>query len=167
MTLIFAISGYSGTGKTALVEELVRLLSAKGYSVATAKSSKHEPGEEEGSDTARHRDAGAITTVFIGGSVGSQSTEKLAVLAEKMKNLTPDYLIVEGMKSSGIPKIWCVGDREYEGDLPPMTKAVVTWEKTGSGTARVPVFQTRQMEGILDIVLRESVELEQLVSRRE
>ncbi|MHA2046829.1 MAG: molybdopterin-guanine dinucleotide biosynthesis protein B, partial [Candidatus Thorarchaeota archaeon] len=62
---VFAISGFSGTGKTTIVEGLVRALVESGYTVATIKSSKHDPGPESGTDTWKHRQAGASVALFL------------------------------------------------------------------------------------------------------
>jgi molybdopterin-guanine dinucleotide biosynthesis protein MobB len=44
---VFAISGLSGTGKTTLLERLVRELVRKGYSVATLKSTQEDGIREQ------------------------------------------------------------------------------------------------------------------------
>ena len=48
---VFAVSGFSDTGKTTLVEHIVRELASQGYSIITVKSSQHAPREGEGTDT--------------------------------------------------------------------------------------------------------------------
>lgn len=142
-------------------------MSAKGYVVATAKSSKHELENKRGTDTARHRKAGAVATVFIGGSVGTDQNKRMKALVKALGSLNPDYLIVEGMKSSPIPKIWCVGDTGHNARLPPETRAVVTWNEPSSDAVDVPVFQSDDIGNILSTVVFEAVELSELMDNLE
>ncbi|GAA0723938.1 molybdopterin-guanine dinucleotide biosynthesis protein B [Halorubrum trapanicum] len=66
LPVVVGVAGPSGAGKTTLVERLVDTFAAEGERVATVKSIHHaiEP-DEPGTDTHRHRTAGAAATVGI------------------------------------------------------------------------------------------------------
>ena len=115
-----AITGYQDSGKTTLLERLVRRLSERGR-VATVKSIHHDVEiDTPGKDTHRHREAGADTVVGVTPSL----TYRISVengddrdpddsLDRGLDRLDDeyDYVLVEGFKSVDVPKI-LVGDIE-------------------------------------------------------
>jgi molybdopterin-guanine dinucleotide biosynthesis protein B len=155
VTRIFAISGYSGTGKTTLVEAIIEKLVERGYSVASVKSSKHTPSEEEGTDTWRHKHAGAGLTIFWGPEGVQVDGSRHDNLRDVLTGIEYDYLIVEGMKSSQIPKIWCIGNNELkEGEIPPRTVAIFAWQSMDTTEEMgLPVLYTTDMAEIVQIVV--------------
>ncbi|MFZ5640164.1 MAG: molybdopterin-guanine dinucleotide biosynthesis protein B [Bacillota bacterium] len=109
MIPVLSVVGYSNSGKTTLVEKLVRELKNRGYRVAVIK---HHHGDFEidkpGKDTWRHAEAGADVVVMA-------APRKIAVIekltAERaldevigaVKNV--DLIITEGYKKENKPKI--------------------------------------------------------------
>lgn len=154
---VFAVSGFSCTGKTTLVESIIPELIRRGYSVSSLKSSHHEAGDEELSDSMRHQNAGAINSFFRG------PLEKREKLSEFVID-TEDFLIVEGMKTSSLPKLWCIGSNSLEDTIPTYVKAIISWnpkqieEKYG-----IPIIGPDNIEQIISIILNEAVELEDTV----
>jgi molybdopterin-guanine dinucleotide biosynthesis protein B len=154
---VFAVSGYSGTGKTALIEVLIKELVREGKSVATVKSSKHEPSPEEGTDTWRHRQAGASRTLFLraGGDqvnlrerIGKTNLEKLA---------GHDFLIIEGMKTAHIPRFWCIGDADLNlEDVPSGTQAIVTWSPRPHLISDIPIITDDDVSKLVELVKTKS-----------
>ncbi|MFC2070728.1 molybdopterin-guanine dinucleotide biosynthesis protein B [Chloroflexota bacterium] len=110
MPAIVSIVGNSNSGKTTLVEKLVRELKARGYRIATVKHTPQEATfDEPGKDSWRHLQAGSETTV-----VGSQDRIMLikpvtsaSILDEVIQLLGEDFdiILVEGFKQSDTPKI--------------------------------------------------------------
>jgi molybdopterin-guanine dinucleotide biosynthesis protein B len=159
---VFAVSGYSGTGKTTLVEKIVRSLVESGHSVATIKSSKHEAGPDQDSDTWRHKQAGASLTFFLGPS--TESTDFVERIGpDNLAELTPfDFLIVEGMKSANIPKFWCIGDKELA-DTPVKTEAIVSWsDNQVDSSLELPVFIADEIEKLVEIVKTKAVDISEI-----
>ncbi len=117
--MILGIYGHKKSGKTVLVEELIRNLTEMGYGVATIKHTYHKDHglDVEGTDTWRHAQAGA--------KIVSLSTDeetfyilkrnlKLHDIESQIEELDPvDIIIAEGFKGEEIPKI-AVGDIEEE-----------------------------------------------------
>lgn len=144
--MILGIYGYSKSGKTTLVTELVQKLVAEGYSIATIK---HIPYEDftidtEKKDTWLHANAGARLVVASAPNEvtfmvkNGMTLDQITCIVEKM--LKPDLILVEGYKGESIEKI-AVGDIEeqpntvfrYDGDL----EKILDHVRRGIGIERV------------------------------
>ena len=108
--MIIGIYGYQDSGKTMLVEELVRALVKNGYKVSSMKHTPHDKTIDcEGKDTWRHWKAGSDPVVF------SSETETTMIKHSKtpaddiacmiMSEFKPDVLIIEGFKEGSFPKV--------------------------------------------------------------
>lgn len=161
---VFAVSGTSGTGKTTLVEAIIRSLVKSGHSVASVKSSMHQAGPDQGSDTWRHIQAGSSMTVFLGPDTKSvRFTDRIG--PDELARLSKyDFLIVEGMKSVNIPRFWCVGDTEVKPeDVPVNTQAIVSWSirETDAGEG-IRVINTDEIEELVEIVKAKALDISEI-----
>ena len=109
---VVAFAGYSGAGKTTLIERLIPLLTARALRVSTLKHAHHAFDiDQPGKDTWRHREAGAFEVV-------AASDRRLALMREfeaptelSVHRLIAeldhrvDWVMVEGFKRSDLPKI--------------------------------------------------------------
>jgi molybdopterin-guanine dinucleotide biosynthesis protein B len=107
---IVSIVGRSNTGKTTLIEKMIRELTARGYRVATIKHNLHGFDiDHPGKDSWRHREAGARLTVLA-------SPKKVAVIRDVDRDYgideirdsyveDVDIILVEGYKKNDFPKI--------------------------------------------------------------
>jgi molybdopterin-guanine dinucleotide biosynthesis protein B len=106
-----SIVGWSGSGKTLFVVDLIENLVKKGYKIATLKHNAYKfQMDKPGKDSYRHKEAGAKTVII-------SSKEKIAVIKEveeeqkvvdlinKFVDDSYDLAIVEGFKSGDLPKI--------------------------------------------------------------
>lgn len=111
MTPIIAIIGWKNSGKTTLTERIIAELTARRYCVASVKHAHHAFDiDHEGTDSFRHRKAGAVTTILA-------SARRVAIMQELAADQEPslnqiramllphDVTIVEGYKREAIPKI--------------------------------------------------------------
>jgi len=120
--MIIGIYGFQDSGKTTLVEDLVKALVRKGYKVASVKHSPHRMSADcEGKDTWRHWQSGSDPVVF---SSNTETTmfkhtgtpiNKIVRLLET--EYAPDVVIVEGSRDGQFPKV-------SVGNVPP-TKGTV------------------------------------------
>jgi molybdopterin-guanine dinucleotide biosynthesis protein B len=100
---VFGIVGRKDSGKTHLVERLVRHFSRRGLAVATVKHTHHHAPQIDrpGSDSARHFGAGAVETV-LASDAGWVLFHRCAVpptLDDIATRIGPcDLLLVEGYK---------------------------------------------------------------------
>jgi molybdopterin-guanine dinucleotide biosynthesis protein B len=114
--MIIGVYGYQDSGKTTLVEGLIRELSGKGYKVASVKHSPDTEGTDiPGKDTWRHSEAGSDPVALQaadGTVIIKRPGQELESIVEMIqREFCPDVLIVEGHKEGGFPKI-AVGDIE-------------------------------------------------------
>jgi molybdopterin-guanine dinucleotide biosynthesis protein B len=109
---VIGIAGYSGSGKTQLIERLIPALKSRGLRVSVVKHAHHTFDiDHPGKDTYRHRAAGALEVVIA-------SRKRLALMREyeREHELTVhhllaelydgvDWVLVEGFKDSDILKL--------------------------------------------------------------
>ena len=109
---VVGFAGYSGAGKTHLVEQLIPALKMRGLRVSVVKHAHHDFDiDHPGKDTYRHREAGAFEVVVA-------SDRRLALMREfeQASTLTVhhllaelydgvDWVLVEGFKNSNLLKM--------------------------------------------------------------
>jgi len=158
---VFAVTGLSGMGKTTVVEKIVETLSSRGSTVVTVKSSKHDLKNDDGSDSWRHGQAGAKTTIIIGPSSTRIQYPERKALREILNGDEADFLIIEGMKRSEVPKFWCIGALKIDyAAIPKSVKAIVTWDSSIVEQEReIPIIDSSDIERLIRIVQQDAIEL--------
>jgi len=123
---VVAVLGYKDSGKTAVVEGIVKELTKRGYQVATAKhvNLKGFSMDIKGKDTWRHSSAGANpvvsvsdleTAILIKNGEENFSLDKLSKFVSEA-----DTIVLEGfsqlvLNDEHVGKIFCIRNRqEYE-----------------------------------------------------
>jgi molybdopterin-guanine dinucleotide biosynthesis protein B len=146
---VIVFAGYSGAGKTPLIDALIPWLKGQGLRVSVVKHAHHGFDiDHPGKDSYRHRAAGAFEVVVA-------SSQRLALMREFEHEAPPsvhqliaemdnrvDWVLVEGFRHADLPKveIWRAGqDRPplYPGD--PLVAALVTADPLPQATP-LPVF---------------------------
>ena len=108
---IIGVAGWKNSGKTTLVERLVAELSRRGHAVSTIKHAHHDADvDREGTDSFRHRSAGAREVLLATGRRWALMHELRGSdepsLDDLLAHLSPcDFVIVEGYKGGSHPKI--------------------------------------------------------------
>ena len=108
---VIGVAGFKNSGKTTLVEKLVRELTAQGFRVSTVKHAHHSFDiDHEGRDSFRHRMAGASQVAVISKErtaiIHELRGEQPPSLEQVLEHLQPcDLVIVEGYKRDGHDKI--------------------------------------------------------------
>ena len=102
------IVGWSGAGKTTLIEAILPLLVARGLRVATIKHTHHDFDlDRPGKDSHRHREAGAREVLLAGGNrwalLHEGAPPPLAALLARLEPV--DLVLVEGFRHETVPKI--------------------------------------------------------------
>lgn len=108
---VFGVTGWKNSGKTGLMERLVAEFCARGLSVSTIKHAHHAVDVDQvGTDSHRHRVAGASEVVLASGSRVALMQELRGApepsLGDLLARLSPvDLVLVEGYKREAHPKI--------------------------------------------------------------
>lgn len=120
---VMGIVGWKNSGKTTLVVELVRILTAKGFKVGTIKHAHHTFDiDQPGKDSYRHREAGARDVIVASGARWAQVHELRNEVEPELDDLLPrispgiDIVLVEGFKRDPHPKIEVVPP-DFDGEL--------------------------------------------------
>ena len=108
---IIGVIGWKNSGKTFYVQEIIKILRKKGYSVASIKHAHHEfDVDKPKTDSFLHRKAGSQQVIISSSKRWvkitelENSTEKnLTELIQQLS--TTDIVIVEGFKNDNHPKI--------------------------------------------------------------
>jgi molybdopterin-guanine dinucleotide biosynthesis protein MobB len=131
----FGICGWSGSGKTSLLESAIPHLCKKGLKVALLKNTHHEiQVDHPGKDSDRLFRSGA--DVFLRGSeeglTRSRDRTHLS-LAASLNSLPPAYdlVLLEGHKNLPIPKVWLVDSAQST--APQEIEGIVATLPPGSG----------------------------------
>mgnify|MGYP000100223142 CR=1 FL=1 len=165
--LIIQVVGYKHTGKTTLVCKLVERWKSSSARIATIKHDAHDFNiDREGTDTWRHRQAGAAAVVIA-------SPHRIAVMRSEpqpvqrgtdserrqLDNLLAqladmDVVLVEGYKSAAYPKIVLIREHAHWCLLDTLTNVVaaVYWPE-----AELPVSEANETDSsVLHIPLHEA-----------
>ncbi len=106
---LISVVGYSGAGKTTLMEKLIRELTRRGYRVGSIKHDVHGfEMDKPGKDSWRHKQAGASTTII-------SSPRQIGMVMDVDHDHSPDELkkffndadviLTEGYKKQNRPKV--------------------------------------------------------------
>ncbi|WP_284679988.1 molybdopterin-guanine dinucleotide biosynthesis protein B [Aceticella autotrophica] len=114
----FAVSGKKNSGKTTTVENIIKELRNQNYTVGSVKDI-HDNVEfdKEGSDTDRHKKAGAQLVTARGVVETDLMFQRRLELDEILNFYSYDYVVLEGFKSFSLPKILCAKSLEEIDEL--------------------------------------------------
>lgn len=108
---VLGITGWKNSGKTTLTERLVTELTHRGWRVSTVKHAHHAFDiDKEGTDSFRHRAAGAAEVAIVSGNrwalMHELRGEAEPRLEDILARLAPcDLVLIEGYKREGHAKI--------------------------------------------------------------
>ena len=104
---VFSVYGYSKSGKTTIVESLVRELKKKNFDIGTIKEIHYEEFkmDAKGTNTDRHRKQGAEPVTARGNKETDIMYGKKLTLPEILRHYNQDYVICEGLTDYNLPRI--------------------------------------------------------------
>jgi molybdopterin-guanine dinucleotide biosynthesis protein B len=128
---ILGVVGWRNSGKTTLVEALVREMTARGLRISTVKHAHHAFDiDVPGKDSHRHREAGAHEVIVASGQRWALMHELREApeppLVELLAKLAPcDLVLVEGFKQGTHPKIEVARVKREEGLIADQDDTVI------------------------------------------
>ena len=161
---VFGVTGWKNSGKTTLVAGLVTELSRRGWRVATVKHAHHDFDiDKEGTDSFRHRKAGAREVAIVSARRFAIMHELLQEdeprLADIVARLSPaDVIIVEGYKRDAHKKIEV--RRLHARDRSPLAPSdpgiVAIAADHAVADSALPTFDINNIAAMADLVERET-----------
>ena len=158
---VFAVCGWKNSGKTTLVTRLVAHFVEQGLAVGTIKNAHHAASIDiPGSDTARHREAGAQSVVLLSGGLMARidrlndrdaKPDPMAIAASMAEC---DLVICEGFKRSTLPKVEILGDDSSQEVLAVTDSSVfaIACDRAAIDV-RQPVFARNDIKGLAACIL--------------
>ena len=154
---VVSIVGKSDSGKTTVMEGLIRELSARGYRVATVKHHIHEVDVDvPGKDSWRHQKAGSVASMISSPTQFSvvrrvEEESSLAQLVDAAGDV--DILLTEGFKRAGDVRIEVVRRARSDEMIsePDQLFAVVT-DMPEVVPTNVPVFPLDAHSSVADMI---------------
>ncbi len=160
---VIGVAGFKNSGKTTLVEKLVRHLSAQGFKISTVKHAHHSFDiDHEGRDSFRHRKAGASEVAVISKErtaiIHELQGEEPPTLQQVLAQLKPcDLVIVEGYKRDGHDKIEVrnveLNHPLLAGEDPTVVAIAANGPVEGGG---IPVFDRDDVAALAGFILSHS-----------
>lgn len=155
MIPVVAFAAYSGTGKTTLIEALVKALKADGVRVAVIKHDAHDfEIDHEGKDSWRFAKAGADMTII-------SSPKKTAVIEQRERTLWQniamihdvDLILVEGYKNEDLPQIGICRKETGKGLPADESRYIALVTDMEHGNAAVPRFALEDIQGLKNFIM--------------
>ncbi len=153
---VVSVVGKSDSGKTTVMETLIRELAGRGYRVATVKHHVHEIDiDVPGKDSWRHARAGAVTSMISAPTQFAvvRHVERERTLDELVEAAGDvDILLTEGFQRSGDVRVEVSRRARSDGLVndPASLFAVVTDDPARAGEA--PVFGLDEVGGLADLI---------------
>lgn len=155
---VFSVCGFSKSGKTTTIINLIPNLIQLGYSVGTVKDIHFDAFtmDTEGKNTYLHRKAGATIVTARGKSETDILHYKTMSLQQILYSYNTDFVVVEGMKTEAIPKIVTASTTEQLQQLVDDTTIAISGVISSqmSSYQGIPVIDaTTNAQALIDIVL--------------
>ncbi|MDP2170957.1 MAG: molybdopterin-guanine dinucleotide biosynthesis protein B [Rhodocyclaceae bacterium] len=156
----FGFAGYSGAGKTTLIEQLIPRFKARGLSVSLIKHTHHNfDVDHPGKDSYRHRAAGAGEVLLtcdtrwvlmheLHGQPEPSLQDQLAVLSPC------DLVLIEGFKQTAIPKLEVHRPAHGKPPIWPENPSVIAVATDAAVACPLPRLDLNDVDAIATFILK-------------
>ncbi|MFC0562268.1 molybdopterin-guanine dinucleotide biosynthesis protein B [Halalkalibacter alkalisediminis] len=160
---ILQVVGYQNSGKSTLMEKVIKASSDLGWQVASIKHHGHHTAQKrEGllKDSERHEAAGAFMTAVEGGGslqihIKNQQWT-LPKLVRLYEGFSPDVILVEGFKKEHYPKVVLLRGEEDLVLLEEVDQIVcaITWKPLIIDSLDFPIYNLTESDIYLEYILQ-------------
>ncbi|MDD5175603.1 MAG: molybdopterin-guanine dinucleotide biosynthesis protein B [Sterolibacterium sp.] len=156
---IFGFAGYSGAGKTTLIEKLIPCFTTKGLRISLIKHAHHSFDlDKSGKDSFRFREAGATEVLLVSSQrwvlMHELREQAEPTLEEQLTRMSPcDLVLVEGFKNTPIPKLEVHRTANNKPLIYPENPNVVALASDGQIESPLPWFNLDDIDAIANFIL--------------
>ena len=155
MPEMISVVGKSQSGKTTLIEKLIRELKERGYRIGTIKHASHGfEFDKKGKDSWRHKKAGADTVIVASPEtivmVKNSNSEPLDSLKKYFDEL--DLVITEGYKKEDKPKIEVLRAARNKEPICGRNDNLIALVTDAQVDLQVPKFGLEEIEALADLI---------------
>lgn len=156
---VFGFAGWSGAGKTTLIEQLIPRFVARGLRVSLIKHAHHRfDVDQPGKDSYRHREAGASEVLITSSQRWALMHELRGGpepgLHEQLERLSRcDLVLVEGYKHEAIAKIEVHRPQLGKPLLHPGDPHIVAIASDTPVAASLPTFDLNRPDEIVEFII--------------
>lgn len=153
---ILGFSAYSGTGKTTLIEQMVRSLKAQGLRIAVIKHDGHDfEIDREGKDSWRFTQAGADISIIT-------SAAKTALIEQRPLSFVQvaamvhdmDLILVEGYKQEDLTQIGICRQATGKGFPADIERYAAVVTDADMEVSEIPGFGFDDIEGLTKFIMK-------------
>lgn len=160
---VFGVVGWKNSGKTGLMERLVKEVAGRGFSVSTVKHAHHSfDVDHQGKDSYRHREAGACEVLLSSRNrwalMHEMRDDEEPKLAEMLSMLAPvDLVLIEGYKHDAHPKVEAHRAVTDQPLIAPGDQTIVAIASDSQLTGlERPIFALNDTAAIADFILSQT-----------
>jgi len=157
---VFGFAGFSGAGKTTLIEQLIPRFAMAGLSISLIKHAHHGFDlDQSGKDSYRLREAGAREIFMVSNQrwvlMHELRGEAEPSLEEQLAHMSPcDLVLVEGFKTTPIPKLEVHRSANNKPLIYPDQPNVVALASDIRMEAGLPWFHLDDIDAIAEFIMQ-------------
>ena len=157
---IIGVVGWKDTGKTTLIEKLIKEFNLRNLMVSTIKHSHHNVSlDRQGTDSFRHFNAGAKETILASDTKWIKFSKTISEYESSLdflfKQIMPvDIIIVEGFKVSGHRKVEVINSISEKKPLYETDKTIcgLIFNKYKIQNTKLPQFERDDIHEICNFI---------------